>query len=166
MLRILAQPATKRGRTEEKMKLIRWRPGAEDMFRGILDWENEGSRLFGVAPRGAEERSVWAPNVDVYEENGELVVRADVPGFKKDQVEIHVDDGILSVSGEKKDEKEEKGKNFYRTERSYGRFERRFELPAGTPEDKIKASLEEGVLTVRLPKAIEVKPDRKRITLT
>lgn len=151
------------------MKLIRWRPRAEDPFRGILDWENEVERLFNLAPwRGGEgeEKAAWTPSVDVYEENGEVVVKADLPGFKKDQVEIHVDDGILTVCGANKDEKEEKGKNFYRTERSYGRFERRFELPAGTPEDKIKASLEDGVLMVRVPKAIEHKPERKKIALT
>ena len=106
----------------------------------------------------------WMPPVDIEENDREYLLKAELPGMKKEDVKLKVEGGILSISGERKEEKEEKDKKHHRIERSYGAFQRSFTLPEGTLPEKISAEFKDGVLLVHLakdekakPKAIEVK---------
>ncbi len=100
----------------------------------------------------------WAPHVDVMEHKDAYLIKAELPGVKKDDVKIVVQDSVLKIKGEKNQENEEKDSNYHRIERSYGSFERSFNLPTGVKSDKIDATYKDGVLTVTLPKAEEAKP--------
>jgi HSP20 family protein len=116
-------------------------------------------RFFGQ-PAGTQ--AVWMPAVDVRESNDEIRVTAELPGLKSEDVTVTLENGVLSISGEKKQEVQE-GKedgNYYLFERRYGRFERSFTLPRTVDADRIKARFEDGVLTVTLPKAENAKPRR------
>lgn len=106
----------------------------------------------------------WAPQVDITEDEKEYLVKAEVPGVNKEDLKVKVEDGTLSIAGERKSEKEEKGKKYHRVERSYGSFERSFTLPEATEANKISSEFKDGMLTVHLPKnpnaktkAIEIK---------
>ena len=108
----------------------------------------------------------WSPQVDITEDDKEYLIKADLPEMKKNEIKVNVENGVLSVSGERKTEKEEKNKKFHRIERSYGRFERSFTVPDDADGAKVKAEFKDGVLKVHLPKnpvakpkAIEVKVD-------
>jgi HSP20 family protein len=105
----------------------------------------------------------WAPRVDVQETDKEIMVKADLPGVEAKDIEIAVNDGVLVLSGEKKEEKEEKGKSLHRTERFYGRFYRAIPLPAGADEDKVVAAAAKGVVTVTIPKKAAAQP--RKITV-
>ena len=94
----------------------------------------------------------WAPAVDIQETGKEYVVKADLPEVKKEDVKVHLEDGVLTIEGERKQEKEESGKKFHRIERAYGQFMRRFGLPAEVDAAKVQAEFKDGVLNVRLPK--------------
>lgn len=100
----------------------------------------------------------WAPTVDVTEDEKEYVIKADLPGVTKEEVKVTVEDGILTLAGERKSEKEEKGKKFHRVERTYGSFLRTFTLPEGVESAKVEAEFKDGVLKVRLPKSETAKP--------
>ena len=117
----------------------------------------ELDRLFenGVGRLPGEEAmklTEWTPSVDISEDDKEFVLKAELPEVKKDDVKVTVDDGTLTIRGERKAEKEEKGKKFHRIERSYGSFERSFTLPQSTDAGKISSDFKDGVLTVHLPK--------------
>lgn len=99
----------------------------------------------------------WAPDIDVYEKDGALHVDAEVPGMSEKDIEITVAEGRLTISGEKSDKKEIKEKDYYRSERSYGRFSRSVELPAGADTAKAEASFKDGVLHVTVPLREEAK---------
>jgi HSP20 family protein len=105
----------------------------------------------------------WIPPMDLVETDENLVLRADLPGVNEDEIEIEVKDGVLTVSGERKAQHEEKREGFHRVERSFGRFSRALELPKGVEADSIEASFERGVLEVRMPKPAERKPTRIEI---
>lgn len=96
-------------------------------------------------------RSAWAPQVEMFERNGELVLRADLPGLSKDEVNVELADGALTIEGERRGEHEEEGEGFYRSERSYGRFYRRIPLPEGVRTDNAAATFNNGVLEVTMP---------------
>ena len=98
-------------------------------------------------------RGAWAPQVEMFERNGELVVRADLPGLSKDEVRVELADGALTIEGERRGEQEEKGEGFYRSERSYGTFYRRLPLPEGVRTDNAAATFNNGVLEVTMPLA-------------
>jgi HSP20 family protein len=120
-------------------------------------------RFFGQG--AAQGMTVWAPAVDVRETNDELQVTAELPGLAPDDVNVTVENGVLTISGEKKQEVQE-GKedgNYYLYERRYGRFERSFSLPRSVNAEKVKASFENGVLTIALPKAEAAKPRKVQI---
>lgn len=106
----------------------------------------------------------WMPNADVTETKDEVIVRAEVPGMNKEDISITLQDGVLTLRGEKKQEKTEKEAAFHRVERSYGSFVRSFTLPTLVQADKVRADYKDGVLTINLPKAEEVKP--KEITIS
>jgi HSP20 family protein len=123
---------------------------------------NRISRAFerDLFPRVASKYGAadFAPSVDVHEEKDALVITAELPGFKREQVDISLDGEILTLKGERKFEKEEKdGKKYHRVERSYGTFVRSFQLPSNVDADKASAKLVDGVLTLHLPKKEVVK---------
>ena len=100
---------------------------------------------------------IKAPSLDVFEEKDELVVKADLPGMNKDEIEVTVTENVVTIKGEKKKEEEVKEKDYYRRERSYGSFVRSVELPCEVKSDQIKANFKDGVLEVRMPKTEEAK---------
>jgi HSP20 family protein len=108
----------------------------------------------------------WSPSVDVSETDKEIKVTADLPGMDEKDVIVSVNGGTLTISGEKKSEREEKEKNHYRLERSYGSFYRSIPLPSEVDAAKAEAAFKKGVLTVRLPKTAEARSKTKKITVT
>jgi HSP20 family protein len=100
----------------------------------------------------------WAPSVDISETDNEYVIKAEIPEVKKEDVKVTVEDGQLTIQGERKQEKEEKGKRFHRVERSYGSFMRSFGVPDNVDESKAKAEFKDGMLTLTLPKSEKAKP--------
>jgi HSP20 family protein len=149
------------------MALVRWDPARElDALQG--DMNRLFDSFFGRRDGGATVANGygsrrWIPPMDVVETEDHLVLRADLPGLDRDDVEIEVKDGILTVSGERKAQHEEKREGFHRVERSFGRFSRSLELPKGIEAARIEASFDRGVLEVRMPKPAERKPTRIEI---
>jgi HSP20 family protein len=114
-----------------------------------------------------EGTALWAPKVDVFEKNGDLVVKAELPGAKKEDIEVTLDQGDLVIRGQKKAETEVKEEHYYRMEQSYGSFYRRLALPFETTAEQIKATYVEGILEVRIPKpAVEAQPTPRTITIS
>ena len=105
----------------------------------------------------------WAPLVDIEENENGYLIKADLPGLSKDDVHVTLENGVLSISGERKQEKEEKDKKYHRVERVYGRFVRSFTLPEDADPDQISAQFKDGVLEVRIGKSEAVKPKRIEI---
>ncbi len=144
---------------EEWGPLARWSP-----FREMERVQREMDRLFngGMArsTRGEEPMTItaWSPSVDITEDDKEFLVKAELPEVKKDEVKVTVEDDVLTIRGERKAEKEEKGKKYHRIERSYGSFERSFTLPEAADAGKISSEFKDGVLTVHLPKNPNAKP--------
>ena len=141
-----------------------------DPFQELNELQNRLNTLFGrtaLRPANGEEGitvAEWTPVVDISEDEKEYVIKAELPGLKREEVKVAVEDGVLSISGERKVEKEEKGKKFHRIERAYGAFVRNFRLPDGCDPAKVNAEFKDGVLNVHLakspkaqPKAIEIK---------
>jgi HSP20 family protein len=144
------------------MALVRW-----DQGREIDSLQSEMNRVFdaffGTRPGDGGEMRRWVPAIDVVEDAGHLMLRADLPGMTEDDVEIEVKDGVLTVSGERKAEEKKEGEGFYRVERAFGSFSRSLSLPEGIDADKVTAEFENGVLEVRIPKPEERKPHRVQI---
>jgi HSP20 family protein len=131
-------------------ELIPWR-GEMERLRNEMDRLYE--RFFDWRPlRRFEEAGEWVPSVDVSETEKEIIVKADVPGMEAKDIHVSIDGNVLTLRGERKQEKEEKGENFHRVERSYGSFSRSIRLPAGVSEEKAKASYKRGTLTITMPK--------------
>jgi len=128
--------------------LLVWRP-FEELERIRRDFDRLMEEFF--AKEEPAER-VFAPALDVYETDGEVVVKAELPGVKKEDVEVLVRDNNLIIRGEKKEEKEEKTETYHRVERVYGKFERVVALPAEVKLEGVKAEFKDGVLEIRLPK--------------
>jgi HSP20 family protein len=130
-----------------------WNP-----FRDFPRVEREMEELIGSLPRwwGDRERG-WVPAVDMIDHKEEIVLRADLPGIDEKDIEVTVQDGTLTIRGQRKEEKEEKKEDYYYSERAYGTFTRTLTLPAGVERDKVKATFTKGVLEVHLPKAKEAK---------
>jgi HSP20 family protein len=126
-------------------------------FGGLRD---QFSRLFDIAfpTRAAESFGDWSPALDAHEDKDKYTVSVDVPGLKKDDIKVSVHDGVLTVSGERRSEKDVKEGTVHRTERYYGKFSRSVSLPVEVRADKVSATYKEGVLTVEIPKAEEAKP--------
>lgn len=118
------------------------------------------SMLLRDFPRAAE----LTPSVDIFEEGGELVVKADLPGIAKEDLNVSITENTLTITGEKKKEEKIEKKDYHRFERSYGSFSRSFRLPDNVSADKSKASFKDGVLEIRVPKTRESK--QKKITIT
>lgn len=118
-----------------------------------------GFQLAPLPSASFAEATAWAPKVDVFEKDGRLVTRVDLPGVKKEDVTVEVADGHLALSGERKHESEEKKDNVYRSERQYGSFYRAVPLPEGVKLDDVKATFADGVLEVSVP--LPAKPESK-----
>lgn len=115
--------------------------------------------FFSVGPLAHENRAeLWYPAVDMFENEDALVVKAELPGLSKDDIDVNIDDGKLTLSGERKSENEVGEDKFYRRERTYGKFVRTFALPADIDPDKILAEFKDGVLKIEIPKPEEKKP--------
>ena len=146
------------------MNLTRWEP-----YREIATLQDRLNRAFGSA-FGRSERddelslASWAPPVDIAEEKDRIVITAELPGFQEDQIEIQSENGMLTLRGERKFEKESDGKSYHRVERSYGQFVRSFALPNNVDREKIKADFSNGLLRIELPKREDAKPRTIRIT--
>jgi HSP20 family protein len=108
----------------------------------------------------------WAPSVDIFETDNELVLKADVPGIDQKDIDIRIENGTLSIKGERKFEKEEKNKGFHRMERSYGSFVRYFTLPDTVDSENVKADYQGGVLTLTLPKKEIAKPKAIKVQVS
>jgi HSP20 family protein len=140
------------------MNMVRWDP-----FRELEDMSTRLSRLVGFSPRMTTETdgalfADWAPAMDVEETDKEYLIKADLPDVRREEVKVGIEDGILSVEGERKQEKEEKGRKFHRVERAYGRFVRRMSVPTDVDAAKVAAEFKDGVLKVHLPKSATAKP--------
>jgi len=147
------------------MSLVRWNPARElatwpsDLF-GI---QREINRMFDTVFRydTRDDENVfnaWTPAVDIAEHDEQYLVKVELPGVNKDDVKITLENNILTIRGEKKQEKETKKENYHRVERSYGSFQRSFTLPTSVKSDKIDAVYKDGILQIALPKAEEAKP--------
>ncbi len=152
--------------------LTKWNPFRTRQWNPMQqygDLERSIQRLFGQTESNSNgdepiSTAAWEPLADITEDDKEYLVKAELPEVKKEDVKVTVEDGVLRISGERKFEKEEKGKKFHRIERSYGSFLRAFTLPEGADSGHISADFKDGVLWVHLPKtekakakAIEVK---------
>ena len=143
------------------MALVRWEP-----MRELNSLQTEMNRLFNAFfDEGGNGQSTrrWAPAVDLFEREDSLVLKADLPGLSEEDVQIEVRDNVLTISGERKAEFEDKQNGYYRVERSFGRFARTLTLPDGVNADAIAASFDNGVLEVTIPKPEERKPRRIEI---
>jgi HSP20 family protein len=136
--------------------MTRWNPSRE-----LEELQSRWGSLFGrTSLRGGEESftvSEWTPAVDITEDDKEYLIKAELPEVNKEDIKVTAEDGTLSITGERKFEKEEKGKKYHRVERAYGSFTRSFTLPEDTKGDKVNAEFKDGVLKVHLPKNVETK---------
>ncbi len=141
------------------MTLVRWDP-----FRELEEMSDRLNRMISnpALPRtnGKESMVVadWAPFVDISETDGGYQIKAEIPDVKKEDVKVTLEDGVLTIQGERKHEKEDKGKKYHRVERSYGSFVRSFTLPDLVDEEKVKADFKDGVLNLQIPKSEKAKP--------
>lgn len=138
------------------MELMKWTPFRE--IEDIFDRYARGLRSLGRTEAGPLATGEWAPRVDIVETDKEFSIKAEIPEVKKEDVKIRVDNGVLMISGERKQEKEEKGKTFHRVERFYGSFTRSFALPDTVDQTKIGASFKDGMLNLSLPKTAGAQP--------
>jgi HSP20 family protein len=179
---IMAEPATKLPIKQEtsapaaRRAASLWQPFEtlrEEMDR-VFDEFTRGFGRFPLSRRTVEiepmlryETSfgVSAPVVDVVEKEKEYQISAELPGLDEKDVEVSIADDLLTIKGEKKEEREEKAKNYYVSERRYGAFQRSFQIPSGVDADKIGASFQKGVLMVTLPKTPEAQTKEKRIAI-
>ena len=151
------------------MAIVRWEP-----FRDLVSLQDRMNRLFdesfrGVGRAGAEEDwalGAWAPAVDIYEQDGNIVLKAELPGIDPKDVDVRVENNVLTLRGERKFDDEVKKENYHRVERAYGAFSRSFTLPTVVDTEKIKAEFKDGVLRVTLPKKEEAKPKQISINVT
>jgi len=153
-----------KAKEKETRAVTPWRP-----FMDLTRWDRDMDRMmddfFGRRFRPwwpdrwfrTDEMEVRAPVVDVFEDKNDIVIKAELPGMDKDNIEVNLTDNTLTIKGEKKKEEEVKEENYYRCERAYGSFVRSVELPKAVHADKVKASFKNGILEVRVPKTEEAK---------
>ena len=144
-----------------------------DPLRGVEDLQNRLATLFGRAPvrrQDGQEESMtvaeWAPLVDISEDDKEYLIKAELPGLKKDDVHISVEKGVLTITGERKFEKEEKDRKHHGVERAYGSFVRTFIVPDDAEADKVAAQFKDGVLTIHIPKSEKAKPKKIEVQVS
>ena len=147
--------------------ITRWEP-----LREMEDFQNRLSTLFGRPLRrtnghGREEITLadWMPLADITEDEKEYLIKAELPELKREDVKVTVENGVLTISGERKFEKEEKKRKFHRVERGYGTFVRSFTLPDDADWKRVKAEFKNGLLTVHLPKSEHAKPKQIEVNV-
>ncbi len=148
------------------MRIARWDPLETNLTRWdpvkeLQEMTGRMNRLVGRPATGTEEALVtaeWAPIVDIEETDKEYLVKAELPDVKKENVKVTIKDGVLSLEGERRQEKEEKNKKLHRVERSYGKFVRCFTMPEDADEKKVQADFKDGMLNVHLGKSEAAKP--------
>lgn len=145
--------------------LSRWEPSLRwNPWKDLEEMEKRLSTFFGRPPEGSGEKkeslavAEWSPVVDITEDDKEYLIKAELPEMKKEDIKINVQDDVLSISGERKYEKDEKGKKYHRVERAYGSFLRSFTLPQDADGSKVSATYKDGVLAIHLPKSEKAKP--------
>lgn len=151
------------------MAIMRW----VDPFKELSAIHERMNQLFdetflparGSGSEAAPAAAMWSPAVDIYESGDDIVVKAEIAGIDKDEVAVEVKDGILTLRGERKFEKEEKEENYHRIERSYGTFVRSFALPSSVDPEKVRAALKDGVLEVRIGKREQAKPRKVKVAV-
>jgi HSP20 family protein len=148
------------------MSVIRWDPFAEmrdvdALFNRMLS----GHVWPRLALEGDGKKLQWAPSADISETEKEYVIRAELPAVRKEDVQVTLEDGIITIKGERKQQKDEKNEKFHRVETFYGNFERSFSVPENVNADGIKCESKDGVLTVHIPKAEVTKAKPKQITV-
>ena len=150
------------------MAIVRWEP-----FRDLMTVQERMNRIFDEAFRGGVRGGeddwalggTWAPAVDIYEQDGNLVLKAELPGIDPKDVDVRVENNVLTLNGERKFENEVKREQYHRVERAYGTFSRSFTLPNVVDTGKIKAEFKDGVLRVTLPQREEAKPKQISIAV-
>jgi HSP20 family protein len=150
------------------MAIVRWEP-----FRDLVTLQDRMNRIFDDAFRGSRGTGQedwglggsWAPSVDIYEHDGNLVLKAELPGIDPKNVDVRVENNVLTLRGERKLDSEVKQESYHRVERSYGSFSRSFTLPSVVDTDKIKAEFKDGMLQLVLPKKEEAKPKQISISV-
>ena len=147
--------------------LSRWEP-----IREMEDFQNRLSTLFGRPLRrtnghGREEITLpeWTPLADITEDDKEYLIKAELPEMRREDVKVTVENGVLTISGERKFEKEEKKKKYHRVERGYGTFMRTFTLPDDGDPNKVKAEFKNGLLAVHVPKSEKAKPKQIEVNV-
>src|SRR6266540_1005495 len=149
---------------EENMNLVTWDP-----YRELSSLPDRFNRIFGGAlPRREHDEELtvgaWIPPVDIVEEKDRILMTAELPGFKENEIEIQMEGGVLTLRGERKSEVEKEGRTFHRMERSYGQFVRSFTLPNNVERERIQANFANGLLHIELPKREEAKPRQIKIS--
>lgn len=148
------------------MNIVRWDP-----FRELEDMSDRLNRMFARPAvgqtNGKETLTVadWAPSVDISESETEYLIKAELPEVKKEDVKVSLEDGVLTLQGERRQEKEEKNKKYHRVERSYGSFVRSFVLPDQVDETKVQAAFKDGMLNLHIPKSEKAKPKAIDVTV-
>jgi len=142
------------------MQLVRWDP-----FQQLVAMSNRLNRTINdpYTPRTEDSFGAWAPPVDIFEKDDHLVIRAEIPGVRKEDMDVGIENGVLTLHGERKQETEVKEETAYRMERVYGTFTRSFTLPTTVDSARVRATYKDGVLEVTVPKAESAKPKRVEI---
>ncbi len=146
------------------MSLVRWDP-----FRDLEALQEDVNRLFQESMakprREAPAARVWAPPVDVVEDQDKILVKAELPGMKREDIDIELSGDTLTIRGERKFENEEKKDNYVRVERTYGRFQRTFTIGVPVKSDEVRAAYRDGILEVSIPKSEETKPKKVDVSV-
>lgn len=147
------------------MAIVRWEP-----FRDLLSLQERMNRMFNEQYRGTSEDEwalggSWAPAVDIYEQGHDIVLKAELPGVDPKDVDIRLENNVLTLRGQRKFENEVKKESYHRVERSYGSFTRSFTLPSVVDQANIKAEVKDGILKLVLPKREEAKPKQIEISV-
>ena len=144
------------------MAIVRWSP-----FRDLVGLQDEMNRLFDTFSKGNDTQNLlegtWAPAVDIYETPNELVVKADLPDLKLEDIDVRVENQTLTIKGERRFEEDAAEKGYHRIERSYGSFVRNFAVPSTVDTEKVSADYKNGVLTITLPKKEAAKPKQVKV---
>ena len=139
-----------------------------DPYREMQTFQDRLNRVFGNFGRGERDEemslSAWVPPVDIAEEKDRIMITAELPGFRDSDISIQTENGMLTISGERKFEKENGERNYHRVERAYGQFVRTFSLPNNVDRENIQANFQNGLLQIELPKREDAKPRQIRVT--
>ena len=132
----------------------------------LSDLRDELDRFFEAPFTRTSEFLGWTPAFDVYEEKDNFIVKAELPGMKREDINVSLHDGNLIISGERQNEVKSEGTEVYRAERFFGKFQRAVALPATVAADKVKAAYKDGILTITLPKSEEAKPKQIEVNVS